>query len=135
MSELFLGLDVSDTPAANLFVLKALEQSRLLFRSFKYQNAFLRESKTGERIFMLTKDSWFLRVNEKLMMRCLQELAHVRYVPGLNLKTTEETHRDMERLKKNKGKIQGDFEAYYINLVEEISKITHLPAVRLFSIR
>ena len=48
---------------------------------------------------MLTKDSWFMHVNDRLKMRCLQELAHVKYVPQLNLKTTEETHKDLEELK------------------------------------
>ena len=71
---------------------------------------------------MLTKDSWFLKVSEKLMMRSLQELAHVRYVPSLNLKTTEETHKDLENLKANRGAIKTDFDAYYINIVEEMSK-------------
>jgi len=73
---------------------------------------------------MLTKDSWFMRVGDKLKMRCLQELAHVKYVPQLNLKTTEETHKDMEALKARRNRNRGmheDFDAYYINLVEEIN--------------
>jgi hypothetical protein len=40
-----------------------------------------------------------MRVTDKLKMRCLQELAHVKYVPSLNLRTTEETHMEAERLK------------------------------------
>lgn len=67
---LFAGLNVKDAKT-NDFVLRALEQDGMLFRSFKYQNSYFKDSKTGERIVMLTKDSWFMRVAEKLMMRCL----------------------------------------------------------------
>lgn len=55
----------------NKFVLSLLEDSGLLFRSFKFQNASYRDIQSGERILMLTKDSWFMRVSDKLKMRCL----------------------------------------------------------------
>jgi isoleucyl-tRNA synthetase len=44
-------------------------------------------------------------------------------VPKLNLKNTEETHKDKETLlMANKtGMITEDFEAYYFNIVEEIN--------------
>ena len=69
---------------------------------------------------MLTKDSWFMRITDKLKMRCMQELAHVKYVPSLNLKTTEQTHHDHELLKKQRLN-KDDYDAYYFNIVEEIS--------------
>ena len=118
------GLDVREDATSDT-VLKTLERAGALFRSFKYQNTYLKENKTGERILMLTKDSWFMRVGDRLKMRCLQELAHVKYVPGLNLKSTEETHKDHQELmrgrKKGGGK-QEDFDAYYFNIVEEINE-------------
>lgn len=73
---------------------------------------------------MLTKDSWFMRVSEKIKMRCMQELAHVKYVPSLNLKTTEQTHHDHEFLKKQKLH-KDDYDAYYFNIVEEISNFLY----------
>lgn len=69
---------------------------------------------------MLTKDSWFMRVTDKLKMKCLQELAHVKYVPTLNLKTSEETHKDFEKLKSTKA--GEDVDSYYYNIVEEINE-------------
>ena len=63
-----------------------------------------------------------MKVSDRLKMRCLQELAHVKYVPKLNLMTTEETHKDYERLKRNKKPKVEDFNAYYLNIVEEMSK-------------
>lgn len=105
----------------NVYILKLLEESGRLFRSFKYQNTIYKEKSTEERVIMLTKDSWFLRVTDRLKMRCLQELAHVKYTPALNLKTTEETHKDFEALKAKKGAAE-DVDAYYFNLVEEVNE-------------
>ena len=95
-----------------------------MFRSFKYENAAYKERETGERVLMLTKDSWFMRVTDKLKMRCLQELAHVKYVPQLNLKTTEETHVEAERMRGNrmKGEEAAEQDAYYFNIVEEVNE-------------
>ena len=94
----FGGLSAKDEKT-NETVIRVLDREGHLFRSFKYQNAAFKNKDTGERIMMLTKDSWFMHVNDRLKMRCLQELAHVKYVPQLNLKTTEETHKDLEELK------------------------------------
>lgn len=117
------GLDVRKEESSDT-VIKTLEKAGGLFRSFKYQNSFLKDSKSGERVLMLTKDSWFMRVGDRLKMRCLQELAHVKYVPGLNLKSTEETHKDFEALKRNRKNNQKreDFDAYYFNIVEEVNE-------------
>ena len=86
----------------NEAVIKVLESEGKLFRTFKYESVAFKDNMTGERILMLTKDSWFMRVTDRLKMRCMQELAHVKYVPGLNMKTSEETHADYEVLKKKK---------------------------------
>jgi hypothetical protein len=55
-------------------------------------------------------------------MNSLQELAQVKYVPQLNLKTTEETHDYFMKLNKRSVAKKMDFDAYYINIVEEFSK-------------
>lgn len=55
-------------------------------------------------------------------MQSLQELASVKFVPQLNLKSTEETHQDFERLQSRSVAHKRDFDAYYVNLVEEFSK-------------
>jgi isoleucyl-tRNA synthetase len=57
--------------ATNEAIIKYLDHSGHLFRSFKYQNSTYKDKDTGERVVMLTKDSWFMRVSDKLKMRCL----------------------------------------------------------------
>lgn len=75
-----------------------LNQEGALFKSFKYQNTSYINTETQERIVMITVDSWFMRISERLHASCLQELASVKYVPQLNLKDTEETHLDYMKL-------------------------------------
>ncbi len=91
LSAKFAKLSVKDE-STNQMLLRHMDSEGHLFRSFKYENGAFKDKETGERVLMLTKDSWFMRVTDRLKMRCLQELAHVKYVPPLNLKTTEETH-------------------------------------------
>jgi isoleucyl-tRNA synthetase len=72
--------------------------------------------------YVLNEDSWFMRVTEKLKMRCLQELAHVKYVQSLNLRTTEDTHIEAGRLKAYRGHLSlQDFDSFYFNIVEEVN--------------
>jgi hypothetical protein len=52
----------------------------------------------------LSIDSWFLKVPEKLKMKCFQELAGVKFYPNLNLKSTEQTHNDLEKVRKESRK-------------------------------
>lgn len=66
----FAKLNVKDEKT-NEFIIKSLDQDDFLFRSFKYQNVGFRDNTNGERIVMLTKDSWFMRISDKLKMRCL----------------------------------------------------------------
>ena len=42
-------------------------------------------------------------------------------MPNLNLKSTEETHSDFDKLKSKRKKTE-DFDSYYFNVVEEFSK-------------
>jgi isoleucyl-tRNA synthetase len=69
---------------------------------------------------MLTTDSWFMEVSDKLKMKCLQELAHVKYIPNLNLKSTEEVQQDFKKIKEQI-KNNEDLDSYYYNIVEEIN--------------
>jgi hypothetical protein len=57
--------------ATNIYILKLLEEGDALFRTYKHQTKAYRDSATQERILMLTKDSWFMRVTDPLRMRCL----------------------------------------------------------------
>jgi isoleucyl-tRNA synthetase len=73
---------------------------------------------------MRSQKSWFLNVSDKLKMRCMEELSTTKFVPKLNLKDTEETHEDFEKLKKKrnkKGKLDEEIDSYYINIVEELN--------------
>jgi isoleucyl-tRNA synthetase len=58
-------------------------------------------------------------------MDCFSSLETVKFTPKLNIKETEETHRDFEKLKRRRGKKKEQLEefdeAYYINLVEELN--------------
>ena len=69
-----------------------LKEEGNLLTTLKYENIYYANVKTGERIITRTVPSWFMKVSEKLKMRCLQELASIKYVPKLNLKSTEQTH-------------------------------------------
>ena len=44
---------------------------------------------TGEIINLLTVDSWFVKIPERLKFKCFKELATVKYSPPLNLKSSE----------------------------------------------
>jgi hypothetical protein len=69
---------------------------------------------------MRSMDSWFIQVSDSNKMKCLKELAHVKFIPPLNLKTTEETHKDFEKLK---GKERDEVDIpYYYNVVEEVNE-------------
>ena len=48
-----------------------LKQEDSLFCQFKYQNQAYKNVKTGERIIMRTTDSWFMKIPDRLKMRCL----------------------------------------------------------------
>lgn len=60
---------------------------------------------------MLTMDSWFMRISDTLRMKALQELSHTRFIPKLNLKTSEELHAEYEKLKGKKRLSGEDYEA------------------------
>ena len=70
MSPKFAKLSVK-AESTNDMIIKHLDSKGDLFRSFKFENSAFKDKETGERVLMLTKDSWFMRVTDKLKMRCL----------------------------------------------------------------
>ena len=51
-----------------------------------------------EKVNLVTIDSWFANISEKLKFRCFKELATVKFSPTLNLKTNEQAAKDTEKL-------------------------------------
>lgn len=82
----------------------------------------------AEKINLVTIESWFANINEKLKFKCFKELATVRFSPSLNLKSSRDVIRDTEKLhqaaatsgKKNKGQ-SADIGSYYLNIAEELN--------------
>jgi len=62
--------------------------------------------------------SWFLQVTDKTKMQCIDELSTVKFVPQLNMKETEETHQDYQKLKDKK---EAEVDPYYFNILEELT--------------
>ncbi|CDW87946.1 isoleucyl-trna synthetase [Stylonychia lemnae] len=102
---------------------RMLKEQNSLFQTYKYQNTSYINNETKERIVLITLDSWFMSVPEKLSMMSLQELAALKYIPPLNLKTSEEAHQDYIKIQNKALKSKQDFGSYYINIVEEINQI------------
>ena len=69
----------------------------------------------------MTIDAWFVNISEKLKFQCFKELATVKFSPDLNMKTTEQTKKDLEKAKKKKDKKIEDLGSYYINVAEELN--------------
>ena len=49
-------------------------------------------------------------------MKCIDELSTIKFSPALNMKTSEQTHNDYEKLK-NKEEV----DPYYFNILEELN--------------
>ena len=82
----------------------------------------------GERIYLMTVDSWFLNIPDRVKFQCFKELATVQFTPKLNIKSKEQVAKDHEKAnqKKKKGKISSkknvdSFDAYYLNVAEELN--------------
>lgn len=100
-----------------------LENSGNLLTSYPYQNQFFKITDTGERVILRSQKSWFIRVSDQLKSRCIDELSTVNFCPSLNVKDSEQVHKDYEKIKKLKGKKKtkdDKIESYYINILEEI---------------
>ncbi len=60
---------------------------------------------------MLSVDGWFLKISDQLKFKCFNELATVRFLPDLELKS---------KSKKNKEKIEPE----YLNIAEELNNFS-----------
>lgn len=69
----------------------------------------------------MTIDSWFTKISDKLKFKCFKELATARFTPKLNLKSSEETAKDTEKLRQGKKGKKVDIESYYLNIAEELN--------------
>ena len=78
-----------------------------------------------ERVNLLTIDSWYTKISDKLKFKCFKELATVKFTPPLNLKTGEQAAKDTEKLKKSvkagKGTKKQVIDSYYMNIAEELN--------------
>ena len=73
---------------------------------------------SNERVNLVTIDSWFAKINDKLRFKCFKELATVKFTPSLNFKTSEDVAKDTEKLKSKK---HTDIGTYYLNVAEELN--------------
>lgn len=55
-------------------------------------------SENPERVNLVTLDSWFSKISDKLKFKCFKELATVKFSPPLNLKSSEDAAKDTEKL-------------------------------------
>ena len=79
-----------DSPEVNRKLIEMLGSNKFL--NFKQHTEQFENVQTQEKVHLLTLDSWFMRIPDKLRYKCLQELAHVKFSPALNLKTSEQVH-------------------------------------------
>lgn len=61
------------------------------FMSWNHAQKEYRTKLDDEAVSLVTIDSWFIKLSEKLKFKCFQELASVKFQPPLNLKSTEQT--------------------------------------------
>ena len=84
---------------------------------------------TGEKIILRTDKSWFIQISDHLKAKCFDALSTTVFCPQLNIKDTEQTHKDVEKLKKRKGSKkrrkgldkEDDIGSYYLNILEELT--------------
>jgi hypothetical protein len=53
---------------------------------------------TGERAIMISLDAWFVKLDEGIRKKILNELPFVKYRPSLNLKDVKEIDEDGVKL-------------------------------------
>ena len=116
----------------NELMIEAVNARGALYDSFEAENSYLVSRGSGERILLRSVDAWFFRVTERLKMRCLQELAMVRFRPPLNLKNEQQAAADQvkvarrkkQRRRRRKREQEDEVSAYYYNIVEELNDFT-----------
>lgn len=67
LGPIYKGLNVRDEKT-NDFILKMLKEENCLLNTFKYQNTAYKNTLTDERIVLITLDSWYMRISDKLKM-------------------------------------------------------------------
>ena len=112
-------------PKTNDLVAGMMREEGFLLTQFPFQNAFFENEATKERVILRSAKSWFLQISERLKMKCFNELETIKFAPKLNHKDTEQTHKDLETLKKRrdnkKQKDSEEIDSYYINIIEELN--------------
>lgn len=76
---------------------------------------------TDERVNLVTIDSWYASIPDKLKFKCFKELATVKFTPHLNLKSGKDAAEDTEKLKNAKKGSKADIGSYYVNIAEELN--------------
>ena len=72
-----------------------MENSEQYYTSWPHQQNEYVTNSDGEKINLVTVDSWFVKLSEKLKFKCFKELAAVKFHPDLNLKSTAEAEEDI----------------------------------------
>lgn len=123
---IFQGLNVFDEKTNDL-VMKMLMEEDSLMCQYQFKNEFYENVENGEKIILRSTKSWFIEISDKLKAQCFDALSTASFLPGLNIKDTEEIHKDHEKIKKRKGKnrkkkaIDEDIGSYYMNILEELT--------------
>ena len=78
-----------------------------------------------ETVNLVTVDGWFIRLSDRFKFKCFKELATVKFYPDLNIKSTEQTHKDLEKATSKKSKKRKEtveeLGSYYLNIAEELN--------------
>ena len=117
---IFQGLSVFDEDT-NKLVANMIDQEERLLTQYQYKNEFYQTEKTRERVILRSSKNWFLQIPEQLKQKCMEELSTTKFAPKLNFKDAEETHEDYKKLQSKNKKIKKEVEAYYLNVLEELT--------------
>lgn len=96
-------------------ILSSLQKQDFYFANWKHQNPSFQTS-SGEPVYLLSIEGWFFKISDQLKYKCFGELQKVKFVPDLNLKSSEQSHKDLEKAKRGE-----QVEAYYLNVLEELN--------------
>jgi hypothetical protein len=80
---MFEGVKPSDPK-----ILSSLKKQDFYFANWKHQSSSF-STPTGEPVNLLSVEGWFFKISDQLKYKCYSELQRVRFVPDLNLKSTE----------------------------------------------
>ena len=116
------GSDIYEDKETTSKIKTVLGELGQFYASHQHQcNEYRMTNLDKERVNLVTIDSWFAHISDKLKFKCFKELATVRFSPNLNLKSSEETAKDTEKLKKTPKGEKADIGSYYLNIAEELN--------------